>query len=782
MRKYWKTFVLCWGIGLALVVLQTVIEPMSMNNITGILKDFSGNQTSTLIKLLAYFCVATILICLGTMSDSILRQKLNALISTDLSLNLLRSVLYAHNSFLLNNEPERIVSRISRDAGDYSEFKVSTLLEIPLVLIGFIATCYMMFFGSFSCLESLGFVQEQKGNILLACIIIAMSPLHVSFLLYNKKFMQIEQQQADAYEEEYQTSTESLRGITDIRASNSFVFIITRLWNILTKTRDTRIRLFSIFSVFQSVSAFIWGITQVIVLGVAAWLISTPDTGLRFQDYMGFSILCGMFNQYVSRAVNIVLSWQRAKPAKNRVMELANLTDEFSDKVGAHFDKSNEALYINGARYSINGIDIINDINLTVPHGQHLALVGPSGCGKSTLLKMIMRHLDPTGGDICYGNLKINEINFADYAKRVAYVSQKPFIFTGTLYDNLFVGRNIKISNNEIFSLMNDVVLVPDLIRKALDVKAKLTIPEISDESISLRGHLQRKMENESLSNDDAIKYVIDNGLACQAVCAGLQTKVWGDGQGLSGGQMAKLALARALIASPEILLLDEVTAPLDELSQEKVTKMLAEKYRHCTIISISHRIPAVRDMDRIIVLDAGKIVQDGNYDSLLNVQGLFAVLVARETGTEIKTAEATIIELDANNQGILKGLALSPVFAEVPFNVLNELATKSFTRKFTKDDFIVKRNDSGDEMFVILSGAVDIGGKTLQAGNSLGEIALFGDSKRTIDVRAKTDTEVAVLKRDDVLNIAEKNPAMLLEITKTLARIAARETARRFE
>ena len=313
----------------------------------------------------------------------------------------------------------------------------------------------------------------------------------------------------------------------------------------------------------------------------------------------------------------------------------------------------------------------------------------------------------------------INEINFADYAKRVAYVSQKPFVFTGTLYDNLFVGRNIKISDDEIFSLMNDVVLVPDLIRKALDVKAKLTIPEISDESISLRGHLQRKMENESLSNDDAIKYVIDNGLACQAVCAGLQTKVGGDGQGLSGGQMAKLALARALIASPEILLLDEVTAPLDELSQEKVTKMLAEKYRHCTIISISHRIPAVRDMDRIIVLDAGKIVQDGNYDSLLNVQGLFAVLVARETGTEIKTAEATIIELDANNQGILKGLALSPVFAEVPFNVLNELSTKSFTRKFTKDDFIVKRNDSGDEMFVILSGAVDIGGKTLQAGNS---------------------------------------------------------------
>ena len=124
----------------------------------------------------------------------------------------------------------------------------------------------------------------------------------------------------------------------------------------------------------------------------------------------------------------------------------------------------------------------------------------------------------------------------------------------------------------------------------------------------------------------------------------------------------------------------------------------------------------------------------------------------------------------------------MSPVFAEVPFNVLNELATKSFTRKFTKDDFIVKRNDSGDEMFVILSGAVDIGGKTLQAGNSLGEIALFGDSKRTIDVCAKTDTEVAVLKREDVLCVAEKNPAMLLEITKTLARIAARETARRFE
>lgn len=782
MKKYWKTFVLCWCIGLGLVVLQTVIEPMSMNNITGLLKDISGAQTSTLVKLLAYFCAATILICVGTMFDSILRQKLNALISTDLSLMLMSSVLYAHNSFLLNNEPERIVSRISRDAGDYSDFKVSTLLEIPLVLIGFTVTCYMMFFGSFACLESIGFIQEQKGNVLLACIIIAMSPLHISFLLYNKKFMRIEQQQADAYEEEYQTSTESLRGITDIRASNSFMFIITRLWHILTRTRDNRIRLFSIFSVFQNISAFVWGITQVVVLGVAAWLISTPDTGLGFQDYMGFSILCGMFNQYVSRAVNIILSWQRAKPAKNRVMELLNLTDEFSDKVGKHFDESNESLHINDVRYSINGIDIINNVNLTVPHGQHLALVGPSGCGKSTLLKMIMRHLDPTLGNICYGDLKINEINFADYAKRVAYVSQKPFIFTGTLYDNLFVGRDIKISDDEIFSLMDDVELVPDLIRKALDAKAKWTISDITDQDISLREHLQKTTENEALSNDEAIRYIIGNGLASQAVCAGLQTKVGGDGQGLSGGQMAKLALARALIASPEILLLDEVTAPLDELSQEKVTKMIAEKYRNCTVISISHRIPAVRNMDRIIVLDAGKIVQDGSYDSLLKIPGLFAVLVARETGASIATAEETVIELDSNARGILKGLALSPVFADVPFELLNKLVANSFTKRFAKGEFIVKRNDSGDEMFVILNGAVGIGDKTLLAGNSFGEIALFGDSKRTADVYAKEDTEVAVLKREDILSIAKTAPNMLLEIIRTLARIAARETAKRFE
>ena len=113
----------------------------------------------------------------------------------------------------------------------------------------------MMFFGSFSCLEAIGFIQEQKGNILLAWIIIVMSPLHISFLLYNKKFMKIEQQQADAYEEKYQISTESLRGITDIRASNSFVFIIARLQNIFMRTRDNRIRLFTIFSVFQNIDS-----------------------------------------------------------------------------------------------------------------------------------------------------------------------------------------------------------------------------------------------------------------------------------------------------------------------------------------------------------------------------------------------------------------------------------------------------------------------------------------------------------------------------------------------
>lgn len=782
MKKYWKTFVLCWSIGFGLVVLQTVIEPMSMNNIAGLLEKFSSNQTKTLIKLLAYFCASTILICLGTMFDSILKQKLNALISTDLSLKLMKSVLYTHNSFLLNNEPERIVSRISRDTGDYSEFKVSTLLEIPLVLIGLIITCYMMFFGSFACLEAIGFIQEQKGNILLAWIIIVMSPLHISFLLYNKKFMKIEQQQADAYEEEYQISTESLRGITDIRASNSFVFIIARLRNIFMRTRDNRIRLFTIFSVFQNISAFAWGFTQVMVLGVAAWLISKPETGLGFKDYMGFSILCGMFNQYVTRTVNIILSWQRAKPARKRILELVNLKDQFSDKIGINFGKTRAPLHLNNVHYSINGIDIIKDITLSIPHGQHMALVGPSGCGKSTLLKMIMRHLDPDSGDICYENLKINEINFSDYAKRVAYVSQKPFIFTGTLYDNLFAGRDIKKSKEEIFALMDDVVLVPDLIRKALDTSAKLTIPDIKDERISLRLYLQEKTGNKNLSNDDAINYIMDKNLACQAVNAGLQIKVGGDGQGLSGGQMAKLALARALIASPEIILLDEVTAPLDELSQEKITKMLIEKYRDCTIIAVSHRIPAVRGMDRIVVLDAGIIVQDGNYDSLLQVPGLFAILVAKETGTTIATAERTAIELNNSACDILKGLALSPVFAGMPFDFLNNLVANSFTRKFKKGEFIVKRNDSGDEMFVILNGAVNIGNKTLLAGNCFGEIALFGDSMRTVDVCAKENCEVAVLKRDDVLSIAKKSPNMLLEITKTLARIAARETARRFE
>ena len=395
---------------------------------------------------------------------------------------------------------------------------------------------------------------------------------------------------------------------------------------------------------------------------------------------------------------------------------------------------------------------------------------------------MIMRHLDPTSGNICYGDLKIDEINFPDYAERVAYVSPKPFIFTGTLRDNLFVGRDIHVSEEEVFSLMDDVALVPDLIKKALDAEAKLTLPEISDADISLRTYLQTVTGNKSLENDGAVKYIMDHGLACRAVNAGLQTKVGGDGQGLSGGQMAKLTLARALIASPEVLLLDEVTAPLDELSQEKVTRMLADKYRNCTIISISHRIPAVRNMDRIIVIDTGKIVQDGTYDSLLEVQGLFAVLVARETGIPVAAAEKTVISLDSSAQGLLKGLSLCPVFSNVPAEYLNELIPEITIVKFAPRELIVKRHEHGEAMFVILSGSVSIGETLLRAGSSFGEIALFGESIRTVDVRAAESTELAVLKRDDVLKVAEKSPAMLLEITKMLARIAARETEKRFE
>lgn len=736
MKKHLNLLFVCWAVGLFLPICQSFLEPMTLKSVTDALEHCKPDSTPQIVKFLFLFLCVTIGGCAARALSAVIRGKLSALHVSDWTLELMKKVLFTRNDYLLQNEPEKIVRRISRDTETATSYRLSLWVDAPFAVIGLAMTLWLMFFGSPEFLEASLNLAHQQGNVLLASVIVCMAPLHLLFLLYNKKLMSIEQRQADASEKEVLVATETLRGIADIRASYSFPFALQRLMDTIIPSRDTRIRLFSLNILFGNLGALVWGFSQVTVLSIAAWLIFHNSNDFAFSDYMGFSALCASFNLSVVQSVEIVLGWQKSRQAMLRLNELSALPDVFSPSIGRLPQGANSILNLKNVNFSpTKDVTILSGIDLTVHPGEHLALVGPSGCGKSTLLKLAMRHLTPTSGEVSFGGRNLEEINFEYYAKHVAYVSQKPFIFQGTIRDNILVGRNLYMSDTQLKHIIDAVALTDDLKQK----------------------------------NPDIMK--------------ALDYEIKAEGQGISGGQAAKIALARALAGNPDVLLLDEVTAPLDELSQEKVTRMLDEKCRNKTIISISHRLPAVRNMDRLVVMESGHIVQEGKYDELAAKPGLFATLVARETGVvlagethaDISTSRSASPQAIVNEEqrALIQALSLSPVFAEVDSAGLARLVTNGTTRRCRAGEFLLRKGDAGDEMFVVKSGRIEIDRALHGRGYAFGEIALFGGLRRTADVRVVADAEFIVLRRDDILDVCRTHPETSLRILRAVARIA---------
>jgi ABC-type multidrug transport system fused ATPase/permease subunit len=218
---------------------------------------------------------------------------------------------------------------------------------------------------------------------------------------------------------------------------------------------------------------------------------------------------------------------------------------------------------------------VLKDVNLTIPYGQRVALVGPSGAGKSTITQLLLRLYDPEQGAILIGGLNIRHCQGHDLRHHFGVVPQDPFIFRTSIRNNLCVSN-----------------------------------PNATD------AQLQRACE---LAN--IWEYI--SGLP-----EGLDTPVGEGGSTLSGGQRQRLAIARALLAEPDFFIFDEATSALDTMSEGLVQQAMENAVSGKTSLIIAHRLATVKNCDRILVIDAGRIIQDGNYDQLVAQPGMFKDLV----------------------------------------------------------------------------------------------------------------------------------------------------------
>lgn len=277
----------------------------------------------------------------------------------------------------------------------------------------------------------------------------------------------------------------------------------------------------------------------------------------------------------------------QAKAAANRILDIRQSADQSKD------EKKDEAVMVEAEggvkielrdvsfKYPTRDVSIFESLSLTIEKGQYAAFVGPSGCGKTTIISLLERFydLEPNHGAILCNGLDIQDINVYDYRQSLSLVPQEPFMFRGTVRDNILFG----ISDPESVSEER----IHDVCRDAFIHDFIISLPE------------------------------------------GYNTDVGQKGVSISGGQKQRIAIARALIREPKILLLDEATSALDSES-EKIVQAAFEKARKGrTMIAVAHRLSTIQNADVIFVLDAGRVVEKGTHTDLINKQGVYWDMVS---------------------------------------------------------------------------------------------------------------------------------------------------------
>ncbi|MBA3038322.1 MAG: ABC transporter ATP-binding protein/permease [Alphaproteobacteria bacterium] len=292
-----------------------------------------------------------------------------------------------------------------------------------------------------------------------------------------------------------------------------------------------------------------------------------------------FSFVAALLMAYepAKRLAKLQVQMERAVVNARMIYEILDMQTHQRDKTGAGDLKVTEArIEFRGVKFAYgNGEAVLKGIDFVAEGGKTTALVGPSGAGKSTVITLIPRFYDPLEGEILIDGQNIADITKASLRKHLAYVSQQPYLFEGTIRDNIRYGR-----------------------------------PEATDAEIEEAARLA---------------YAHDFILAQPS---GYDTPVGENGVTLSGGQRQRLSIARALVRNAPILLLDEATSALDTESEAAVQKALDEAMTGRTVVVIAHRLSTIRRADKIIVMQAGTIAEEGSHDELAQrPDGLYARL-----------------------------------------------------------------------------------------------------------------------------------------------------------
>ncbi len=281
----------------------------------------------------------------------------------------------------------------------------------------------------------------------------------------------------------------------------------------------------------------------------------------------------------------------------------------------------------------------------------------------------------------------------------------------------------------------------------------------------------------------------------------GLEFPAGPDGNALTGGLCMKVAIARILMKKPNVLLLDEATAALDNKSQSRIVAMIEREFKGKTVVAIAHRLSMIRNFDNIVVFDKGRVVESGSYEELFARKGLFYNLLLLDQDDTIKL-ETRIPQTKRTqppdeklpvSAELCGAIAMSPVFKNLTSGQIRLIENSSNIVECEEGETIFMPGDEGDKYYMILEGIVDFflsrseDGKfdivdSYGAGQSFGEIAVFGGGSRTLGAVARTKLRLCIINRDTLFDIIKMAPDIAINILKALSGIITKDRQNRFE
>ena len=369
---------------------------------------------------------------------------------------------------------------------------------------------------------------------------------------------------------------ESINGISTIRSFAAENWIKGRFNTRLRSNKQAKYKTLKLLAIQHPIVGFIEAFGILAILGLGALRINLGL--LNSEEFSSFFAAILMLIDPISHISTNFNEYKQAEASLKRLKKINMQPMEKDERNLEKIAKINGKIEFNHVSFEYKkDNEVLKDITLKISKGQVIAFVGSSGAGKSTMMSLILKFISPKIGDIYIDDKNIRSISSIDIRSNIALVQQQPFLFSGRIVDVIKMGRNFSED---------------DVIKSAKIANAHEFILKLPS------------------------KY---------------ETNITERGSNFSGGQIQRLAIARAILGNPSILLLDEATSALDSDSEAEVQKGLNQAMNNRTVIIVAHRLSTTQGADKIVVFDKGKIVDSGKHIDLFNKDGIYKELCEKQ-------------------------------------------------------------------------------------------------------------------------------------------------------